>query len=131
MAKQPQEERRLSHRCVLRGLRTLAATGKGSYRSALSLIYRSAREPLPQQGDYKDDNADHHSDRPRSIGLFRHGFHSVSIIWTSMPRCKLETRLADEGVRPTQSALGEQEWAVRHIGHRAIPLEPILLRDRP
>jgi hypothetical protein len=34
----------------------------------------SAREPLPQQGDYKDDDADHHSDRSRFISLFRHSF---------------------------------------------------------
>jgi hypothetical protein len=36
----------------------------------------SARKPFPQQGDHKNDDADHRSDCSRLIGLFRHTSHS-------------------------------------------------------
>jgi hypothetical protein len=32
----------------------------------------SAQKPLPQQGDHKSDDANHHADGPRSIGVLRH-----------------------------------------------------------
>ena len=35
-------------------------------------FFCSAQEPLPQQGDHKNDNANHHSDGPCSISLFCH-----------------------------------------------------------
>jgi len=63
--------------------------------------FASAQNPLPQQGDYKHDNANHDSNGPCSITLLRHIFPLRARWLIERHRSKLVLRPADEGVRPT------------------------------
>jgi hypothetical protein len=49
-----------------------------SRRARAATVPALAQKSLPQQGHHKNDDANHHSERPRSIRFLRHIFFAVA-----------------------------------------------------